>query len=203
MRLLIASSNLGKIREIQAILAKSAVEVLSFQDVGLPTDFDVAETGETLEENAWLKASAYATATGLTVLADDSGLEVLALKGFPGVYSNRWFVGTTSERNQALLAKLSPTDSRQAQFRSVLCLYDPQSKQRQFFEGVIKGILATAERGNRLEGFGYDPIFIPEGYTQTFAELGVAVKNQISHRRQALLKLSQFVLTNTRPGQPE
>lgn len=203
MRLLIASSNAGKIREIQAILSTSDIEVLSYKDVGLAADFDVAETGTTFTDNAWLKASAYAAATGLPVLADDSGLEVEALDGFPGVYSNRWFTGTTSERNQALLAKLSPTDSRNAQFRSVLCLYDPQMKHTQFFEGVIKGSLATAERGSRLEGFGYDPIFIPEGYIQTFAELGVAVKNQISHRRQALLKLNQFLLTNTHPAQPE
>jgi XTP/dITP diphosphohydrolase len=125
------------------------------------------------------------------------------LDGFPGVHSNRWLAGTTSERNQALLAKLSPTDSRNAQFRSVLCFYDPQTKHTHFFEGIIKGSLATAERGSRLEGFGYDPIFIPEGYAQTFAELGVAVKNQISHRRQALLKLNQFLLTNTHLAQPE
>ena len=201
MKIFIASSNLGKIREIQSILQVQNLELLSILDknqlnklkIEIPSDFDVEETGKTFKDNALLKAQAYAGLTNLPTIADDSGLEVEALGGFPSVNSNRWFGGNTHERNLALLEKLKNQKNRQARFYSVICFFDPQTKKAEFFEGEIKGSIALEPKGNKIEGFGYDPIFIPEGFKQTFSELGVEFKNTISHRRQALIKLNQFV----------
>jgi len=209
MRLFIASANQGKIREIQAILHDSELELWSIRDeanlaslgVIIPTNFDVEENGLTFADNALLKAKAYAELTGLATIADDSGLEVEALGGFPSVNSNRWFAGTPTERNLALLDLLKEEVNRRARFYSVLCYFEPKTGAQQFFEGEIQGQIAPEPRGNKLEGFGYDPIFIPEGYDQTFAELGAEFKNGISHRRQALLKLSQFLASNKHLGQ--
>lgn len=209
MRLFIASANQGKIKEIQAILADESLELLSVRDdtklaelgIALDPDFDVEETGKTFSDNAWLKAEAYSKLTGLATIADDSGLEVKALDGFPSVHSNRWFAGTPHERNLALLDLLKDKADRRARFVSVICFFDPTSGEKQFFEGQITGEIALEPRGDKLEGFGYDPLFIPEGYEQTFAEIGVKVKNTISHRRAALLKLSQYVLQGTRLAQ--
>ncbi len=211
MRLFIASANQGKIREILAILQDSGVELVSVADqaklaelsIVIPSDFDVVEDGKTFRENAWLKAQAYANLTGLATIADDSGLEVTALDGFPSVNSNRWFTGTPAERNLALLKLLEEKVDRRARFYSVICFFDPKTSDKQFFEGEIQGQIAKQPRGNKLEGFGYDPIFIPEGQDKTFAELGADFKNTISHRRQALFKLNQYVLSNKRLGQPE
>lgn len=203
MQLFIASSNRGKIQEIQSILHHDDLVIRSVLDTSVPPGFDVDETGATLQENAWLKARGYAELTGLPTLADDSGLEVTALNGFPGIYANRWFPGTSSERNQALLAKLGDHPDRRAAFRSVLCFFDPHTQVKQFFEGEIQGTLVTAERGSKMEGFGYDPIFIPDGYDQSFAEMGQVDKNKISHRRQALFKLKQYLFPDTHLVQPE
>lgn len=202
MQVFIASSNLGKIREIKAILKKSAFEFVSILDkeileelkIVIPEDFDVVEDGETFRENAFLKAKAYANLTGLAAIADDSGLEVEALGGFPSVNSNRWFEGSPTERNLALLDLLKDKANRRARFCGVVCFFDPKTGVEKFFEGEIRGEIAKELRGDKAEGFGYDPIFIPEGYKQTFAELGATFKNNISHRRQALFKLSQYVL---------
>jgi XTP/dITP diphosphohydrolase len=211
MRLFIASANPGKIREIQAILQDSELELLSARDevelaalgVTIPAGFDVLENGQTFQENALLKAKAYAELTGLATIADDSGLEVEALNGFPSVNSNRWFAGTPAERNLALLDLLKDKASRQARFYSVLCYFEPKTSQHQFFEGEILGQIAPEPRGSKLEGFGYDPIFIPQGYEKTFAELGADFKNNISHRREALFKLNQFLLSNKHLGRLE
>lgn len=202
MRVFIASSNLGKIKEIKAILQEANIELLSILDsqalsdlgVSIPKNFDVLEDGETFRENAFLKAKAYAQLTGLATIADDSGLEVEVLGGFPSVNSNRWFEGSPTERNLALLDLLKDKTDRRARFCGVVCFFDPQTNSEKFFEGEIRGEIAEELRGNKIEGFGYDPIFIPEGYEKTFAELGTTFKNTISHRRQALFKLSQYVL---------
>lgn len=211
MCIFIASANQGKIREIQAILAGSGLEILSIADtdrlrelgIAIDPSFDVAETGQTFHDNALLKAEAYAKLTGLPTLADDSGLEVEALDGFPSVKSNRWFEGSTSERNLALLKLLEGESNRRARFYSVICFFDPHTQERHFFDGEIRGQIATKQRGSKIEGFGYDPIFIPEGCKETFAELGADFKNSISHRRKALAKLSQYVLADRHLGQPE
>lgn len=206
MRLFIASANQGKIKEIRAILKESSLELFSILDreklhylkIDIPLNFDVLENGQTFNENAWLKACAYAKLTGFSTIADDSGLEVDALGGFPSVNSNRWFEGTPEQRNLALLELLKDKPNRQARFYSVICYFDPQSKDKQFFEGEIKGKISLTPKGNKLEGFGYDPIFIPDGYDKTFAELGATFKNGISHRKKALLKLSEYVLQDKR-----
>lgn len=206
MPILLASANLGKIREIKAILTDSGLDLLSIIDaddlakfgIKIPADFEVLEIGQTFRENALLKARAYAQLSNLPCIADDSGLEVEALSGFPSVYSNRWFQGSAKERNLALLEKMQKQQNRQARFRTVICFFNPQLEEAKFFNGEIKGRIASAIRGNKMEGFGYDPIFIPEGYEQSFAELGNKVKNEISHRRQALLKLNQFLVQDKR-----
>ncbi len=202
MQIFIASSNLGKIREIKAILKDSSLELFSVLDIEalerlkitIPLDFDVLENGATFEENALLKAKAYAELTGLATIADDSGLEVEALGGFPSVNSNRWFKGSPTERNLALLDLLRDKASRRARFYGVVCFFDPQTNLAKFFKGEIQGELAKELKGDKIEGFGYDPIFIPDGFDKTFSELGTEFKNSISHRRQALFKLSQYVL---------
>ena len=202
MNIFIASANDGKIREIKTILAKSALNLISILDreqlrelgLSIVDDFDVLEDGKTFQENALLKAKAYAELTGLPVIADDSGLEVDVLNGFPSVNSNRWFEGSTYERNMALLDLLKGKTNRQARFYSVICFFDPKSAKAKFFDGEIKGQIALEPKGNKIEGFGYDPIFIPEGFNRSFAELGAEFKNTISHRRKALAKLGQYVL---------
>ncbi len=211
MNIFIASSNQGKIREIKAILADSSLNLLSILDVfelqkmgiEIASDFDVLEDGKTFQDNALLKAKAYAIKTGLPTIADDSGLEVQVLNGFPSVNSNRWFEGTASERNLALLDLLKDKIDRQARFYSVICFFDPKNNSAQFFDGEIQGKIALEPKGSKIEGFGYDPIFIPEGFNQSFAQLGAEFKNTISHRRIALAKLNQYVLQDKHLGQLE
>lgn len=176
--LILASSNLGKIREIQALFAGSGVEIIS------PTKkIDVEETGVTFAENACLKAQAYGEEFQQPAIADDSGLEVLSLDYEPGVRSARWAPGSDLDRNAALLEKLDGETDRRAQFVCVVCIFDPTSQQEWYFEGRVTGTISDSSRGEN--GFGYDPIFIPEGHDQTFAELGDKVKNSLSHRARA------------------
>lgn len=147
---------------------------------------DLPETGETFAANAEQKASTVLSITGMASLADDSGLEVAALAGFPGINSARWHTGSDQDRCTALLEKTRGISDRSARFVCVLCLSLP-NEEPQFFEGVIEGQLAETPTGN--DGFGYDPIFIPDGQIQTLAELGVEYKKQHSHRAVALQKL--------------
>jgi XTP/dITP diphosphohydrolase len=211
MQIFIASSNLGKIKEIRAILQNKDLHLLSVLDaaklaqlqIKIPSNFEVEESGQTFHDNALLKAQAYAELTNLATIADDSGLEVEVLGGFPSVNSNRWFVGSDRERNLALLQKIQGQKNRRAKFCTVICFFDPQIHQAEFFEGEVKGSLALEPKGDRCAGFGYDPIFIPEGSTQTFAQLGTDFKNSISHRRQALFKLNQFLVQGKRLARRE
>ncbi|MBU1033738.1 RdgB/HAM1 family non-canonical purine NTP pyrophosphatase [Patescibacteria group bacterium] len=211
MNIFIASANDGKIKEIKAILANNSLNLLSILDteqlnrlgLSIDQDFDVIEDGKTFQDNALLKAKAYADLTKMPVIADDSGLEVEALDGFPSVNSNRWFDGTVGERNLALLDLLKDKKNRQARFYSVICYFDPANNEANFFDGEIKGQIALEPKGSKIEGFGYDPIFIPEGFDKSFAELGAEFKNTISHRRKALSKLSQYVLQDKHLEQPE
>lgn len=186
MELLLATANKGKIAELRSLCEPHRVTVYSLGDEGIP-NLDVEETGSTFAENAELKARAFAEATGLPVVADDSGLEVDALDGGPGVKSARWVSGSDEDRNQALLEKLETAQSRSARFKTVVCYLSKPSAKPLFFEGTISGTIATTPAGS--EGFGYDPIFIPDGYTETFAELGVETKNTLSHRAIAFKKV--------------
>ncbi len=185
--LLVATNNAGKLRELTLLLSALPVRLRGLAD--FPHVAEVEETGTTFAENAALKATTYCHATGLLTLADDSGLEVAALGGAPGVYSARYAgAGATDEmRRQLLLAELARTDDeeRRARFVCVIALARPDAASTpQLFTGVCEGHIVHAERGTR--GFGYDPIFVPAGYTETFGELSDEIKQSISHRARAL-----------------
>ncbi|MBE2226389.1 MAG: XTP/dITP diphosphatase [Ignavibacteria bacterium] len=190
-KIFIASKNKGKIEEIRSYLAGFGIEIFSLLDSHeLP---EVEETGATFEENAHLKAKAIFDIVKIPVLADDSGLETDSLGGSPGIYSARFSgEGATDERNNLkLLKELEnvPDDKRTARFVCVLALYDGINSR--YFEGTCEGKIAFASAGTN--GFGYDPLFIPAGYDQTFGELGSAVKTRISHRAKALRSLKKFL----------
>jgi XTP/dITP diphosphohydrolase len=183
-KLLIATHNAGKIREYQSLLADLPLEVVSLDEADV--DWDVEETGQTFAENAILKASTYARATGLWTWADDSGLEVDALNGAPGVYSARYAGPDASDRDRYLklireLQAMGPAD-RSARFRCVVavCLPDGETLTT---EGAVEGQIIDTPRGSH--GFGYDPVFLLPGEGVTMAELDQAAKNQISHRGRA------------------
>lgn len=183
MNLVIATRNTHKLEEIRAIFDFSGLDVLSAFD--FPEIPDVVEDGDTLEANAVKKAAEIATATGCWAMADDSGLEVDALGGAPGVYSAR-YAGEEccyAANNEKLLRELSGKEDRSARFRTVIALSDPGGSV-QTVEGTCPGTIIGELRGSN--GFGYDPLFVPEGYSETFAELSSEVKNRISHRARAL-----------------
>lgn len=188
-KLVFATNNAHKLEEVAAILGNQ-VELLSLNDIGCQTD--IPETAETLEGNALLKSSYIYKNYHLDCFADDTGLEVEALNGAPGVYSAR-YAGGEGHDAQAnmfkLLHELEGKENRKAQFRTAISLI--LDGKEYLFEGVIKGEIIKEKRGD--SGFGYDPVFKPEGYDQTFAELGNDIKNQISHRALAVQKLCEFL----------
>ena len=190
MKFVLATHNPGKLKEMADILSGLGVEVVSPADVGISVD--VEETGTTFVENAMLKAKAICAASGLPAIADDSGLCVDALNGAPGVYSARYAEGEGHDAQanmRKLLHELEGKENRKAQFRTAISLI--LDGKEYLFEGVIKGEIIKEKRGD--SGFGYDPIFKPEGYEQTFAELGNETKNKISHRALAVQKLCEFL----------
>jgi XTP/dITP diphosphohydrolase len=182
--LLIATTNQNKLREYAAIFAGLPVQLRSLRDVGI--DDDVEETGATFAENAQLKAEFYAARSGLLTLADDSGLEVAALNGEPGVFSHRYAGpdATDADRNALLLKKLDgvPFHSRLARFVCVIALVRPDGAV-ELVEGILSGVIEFAPRGSN--GFGYDPLFYVLDENATLAELPLDRKNQISHRALA------------------
>lgn len=189
MRVVLATANPDKVREIEAILAGTGV-VLVPRPPEVP---DVDETGETLEDNARLKAEALASATGLPALADDTGLEVDALGGAPGVRSARYAgpAATYEDNVWALLAALARAadDDRRARFRTVALLRRPDGREV-VAEGAVEGAIALSPRGEG--GFGYDPVFVPaEGDGRTFAEMTPQEKNDLSHRGRAFRALAE------------
>ncbi len=190
-QLVFASQNQGKIVEVKSWLAPLGVVVKSVADFENTKTMDVAETAASFAGNAELKATEYAEILQLPVLADDSGLEVTVLNNEPGVASNRWFTGTDADRNQALLKRLLEFKDRSARFVTTLCFYDPKTKEKQFFDGAVEGKIALQPTG--VSGFGYDPIFVPNGYTQSFGELGIEIKNTLSHRAKALEKFAKWL----------
>lgn len=188
MQLILASANEGKVKEIQSILS-DRFKLKSLKELGI-TD-EIPETGNTFHQNAFQKAKYAYDQCKCDVLADDSGLEVMALNGQPGVYSARYAgLPKNDEKNiQLLLEQLKGITNRQARFVCVICFI--HNGKEYFFEGEIKGTIAEYPIGNK--GFGYDPVFIPDGYMQTFAELNPDEKNKISHRYKALEKLKSFL----------
>ena len=198
MKIVFATNNAHKLSEIKSILGGS-IEIVSLSDIGCTVD--IPETGKTLEENAHIKAAYVFERYGLSCFADDTGLEVEALHGAPGVYSARYAggAGHDSEANmRKLLGELAGEPHRNARFRTVISLLQvdenhPQKPIEHRFEGIVTGHIATEKHGQ--EGFGYDPIFIPDGYDQSFAELGETIKNKISHRARAVEQLALFLKT--------
>jgi len=188
-KIVFATHNSHKLEEIRDILG-AEYEVLGLNDINCHEE--IPETGDTLEENALLKARYVKAQYGYDCFADDTGLEILALNNAPGVYSAR-YAGESKDslaNMQKVLKELETKQDRSAQFRTIISLI-LGSKVYQF-EGKIEGKIIEAGRGNT--GFGYDPIFVPNGYDETFAELGSEIKNKISHRSQAVNKLKAFLL---------
>lgn len=200
MKIVFATNNAHKLKEIREILGNS-FKVVSLAEIGCHED--IPETGETLEENALQKAQYVYDHYHISCFADDTGLEVEALDGAPGVHSARYAEGTdhNSEANMAkLLRQLDGKDNRKARFRTVIALIEKKDvcpcgctsiPQTHRFEGIVEGRIATEKHGS--EGFGYDPLFVPEGYDKSFAELGEHVKNTISHRARAVAKLAEYL----------
>lgn len=207
MKIVFATNNQHKLDEIRSILGDT-IEVLSLKDIGC--DVDIPETGKTLEENALQKAQYIYDHYHISVFADDTGLEVDALNGAPGIYSARYAsmeVGAHEASHDAeanmsrLLRELGENNNRRARFRTVIALILKKDvcpcgctsiKEIHQFEGIVEGQIIKERRGG--EGFGYDPIFQPDGYEETFAELGMEIKNHISHRARAVKKLADYLL---------
>lgn len=195
-KIVFATNNLHKLEEIRQILGDN-MEVLSLSDIDCHAD--IPETADTLEGNALQKARYVWDHYHMSVFADDTGLEVDALDGAPGVHSARYADGEghDSEANmQKLLRELDGKTRRTAHFRTVIALLlAPESGADEptvhLFEGRVDGTIATAKRGTA--GFGYDPLFVPDGYNESFAELGTEVKNTISHRARAVARLCEFL----------
>ncbi|AVM59009.1 non-canonical purine NTP pyrophosphatase [Bacteroides heparinolyticus] len=184
-----ATNNTHKLEEVSAILGKK-IELLSMKDIDC--NVDIPETADTLEGNALIKARYIFENYHLDCFADDTGLEVEALNGAPGVYSAR-YAGDAhdSEANmKKLLKEMENVENRRAQFRTVFALII--NGKEHLFEGIVKGEIIKNRKGT--SGFGYDPVFVPEGYSQTFAEMGNELKNKISHRAMATQKLCHFLL---------
>lgn len=193
-RIVFATNNQHKLQEIREILSPD-FEIVSLKDIGCHED--IPETGNTLEENALQKARYISERYHISCFADDTGLEVEALGGAPGVHSARYAEGTDhdSEANMTkLLRELEGKENRQARFRTVIALIElgeDETENVHLFEGIVEGHISTERQGN--EGFGYDPIFVPEGYEKSFAALGETIKNHISHRARAVKKLADYL----------
>ena len=213
MKIVFATNNKHKLEEIRTILGNQ-FDILSLSDIDCKED--IPETGNTLEENAWQKAEYIYNKYGYSCFADDTGLEVDALNGAPGIYSARYAameepiendnkhdskpVSHDSNANMTrLLRELGENNNRHARFRTVIALIinsqgsRVESREiRTTFEGIVNGKIAYQKSG--VDGFGYDPLFIPDGYYKSFAELGSDIKNTISHRARATMKLADFLL---------
>jgi XTP/dITP diphosphohydrolase len=189
MNLIFASNNKHKLKEVSAIL-NGIVTVKGLTDAGVSED--IAETGNTLEANAFIKAGYVYSKTGKDCFADDTGLFVDALNGMPGVISAR-FAGehcSAQDNMVKLLSLMEKENNRGASFKTVICLV--QKGKANYFEGMILGSISRAPKGTN--GFGYDPVFIPEGFSKTFAELSTEEKNSLSHRAIAVKRMKDFLL---------
>jgi len=189
MDLIFATHNKGKLREVQRLVPEG-IRVISLDELNMTTEIE--ETGTTLQENALIKARCLYALNNKPVLADDTGLEVAALKGAPGVYSAR-YAGEPSdaEKNMNLLLhNLAGVADRSARFRTAIAYIDNEG-QEYLFEGIVEGTILIERHGD--EGFGYDPIFKPKGYDVSFAQMSLGEKNTISHRARALQQFGKFI----------
>lgn len=190
MELVFVSNNIGKIKEIQMLLPEN-IKILSLHDIGCTED--IPETADTLEGNAILKADYVTQNYGLPCFADDSGLEVESLNGAPGVHSARYAGEPKNDNNNIdkLLFELTNKENRKARFKTVIALN--LNNKQELFSGTVHGNIIHEKRGTN--GFGYDPVFSPEGYNQTFAEMSIDEKSKISHRANAVKQLIKRLLT--------
>ncbi|MDH8701924.1 XTP/dITP diphosphohydrolase [Dysgonomonadaceae bacterium PH5-43] len=190
-KLVFATNNQHKLVEVRQILGNS-YDILSLKDINC--EEDIPETGSTLEENALIKARYVKNNYGYDCFADDTGLEVYALDNAPGIYSARYAGEAKDPKDnmRKLLRELKGKSSRDCHFKTVIALI--QGEKEYCFDGIIEGQIIEEERGG--EGFGYDPIFVPKGYNETFAELGNDIKNNISHRAEAVKNLKTFLDEN-------
>ena len=188
MKLVFATHNPNKVKEVQAIVP-AGMEIVTLDEIGYTEE--IPEIGLTLEENALIKANTIYAATGINCFADDTGLEVNALNSEPGVYSARYAgePANSSKNMDKLLEKLEESKDRSARFRTVFALIIDGKEH--LFEGIVNGSITSEKRGEG--GFGYDPIFLPDGFDQTFAEMPLAEKNKISHRGRALGKMVEWL----------
>lgn len=188
IKIVFATNNAHKIAEVKAVLGEG-YELVTLKEVGITED--IPETGATLDENASLKARYVYNRTGLDCFADDTGLEVEALNGAPGVHSARYATDghDFKANNRKLLHELQGADNRRARFRTVISLI--RGGVEQHVEGIVEGTIAREESG--AEGFGYDPLFIPTGHDRSFAEMSAEEKNAISHRGRAVAKLATIL----------
>ena len=190
MELVFATNNAHKLEEVQQMVGDKFV-LKSLADIGC--DDDIPETGVTFQENAQQKTDYLFQKYQVDCFGDDSGLEIDALNGEPGVYSARYSGSRDMEKNiDLVLEKLQGQENPKARFKTVISLF--LDGEQHFFEGTVEGRIIASRTGT--EGFGYDPIFIPEGYDQTFAEMSLEEKNKISHRSQAVAKLVGFLNSN-------
>lgn len=191
MKIVFATNNTHKLSEVRAVLG-DGFELVTLREVGITED--IPETGATLDENASIKARYVYERTGLDCFADDTGLEVEALNGAPGVHSARYATDghDFAANNRKLLRELNGITNRRARFRTVISLI--RGGEELQVEGIVRGTIATEESGN--EGFGYDPLFIPEGYDHTFADMSADEKNAISHRGRAVAELVKALKEN-------
>ena len=188
IKIVFATNNAHKLSEVRAVLGDD-YEIVTLREVGITED--IPETGATLDENASLKARYVYERTGLDCFADDTGLEVEALNGAPGVHSARYATDghDFKANNRKLLRELEGVTNRRARFRTVISLIRDGEEQQ--VEGIVSGVIATEESGS--EGFGYDPLFIPDGHTVTFAEMSAEEKNAISPRGRAVAELVKLL----------
>lgn len=190
-KIVFATNNLNKLKEVQNMLPD--FEILSLKDINC-TD-DIEETGNTFHENALIKAEYIANKYNISCFADDSGLQVKALNGAPGIYSARYAGEQKSDadNNDKLLKELIGVEDRSAAFVCVICYYDIKNNSVHYFEGKIKGEITTELSG--VDGFGYDPLFVPNLHKVTFAEMPLEQKNKISHRAKAVTDFVNFLIT--------
>ena len=190
MQRILASTNRGKYREMKAQLEPLGIELLFGGDFERPLEVD--ETGESYAENALLKARAWAEATGLPALADDSGLEAEALGGIPGIHSARIIEGSDRDRMYWLLGEMKDKEDRRGRFACAIAVVFPDKKEPLTVTKYCPGHITREPAGE--SGFGYDPIFVPDGFDRTFAELGDEIKNKISHRAMAVKGIAEKLI---------
>lgn len=193
MRILFSSQNKGKQNEAKELLKSLDVDLVFPDQFKEFENFEVEETGSTFAENSLLKATKYAERVNLPSIADDSGVIIDAMDGLPGIHSNRWFDGTSDQRNQEVLNRLAniADNDRTARYVTSACYYDPVSKKHTIYEETVEGKIGYEIIGD--EGFDYDRIFIPNGYDKNFAQLGNKIKNSMSQRSKAFSKIKLLI----------